>query len=153
VQGRSDVLVYTTDPFDEPLDVIGPVRLVAFVSTSAADTDVVARLSLVSAGGRAQRLCDGALRLRYREGFGHELRAVTGEVYEIEVTMWDTAQRVFPGQRLRLDIAAAAFPKHEVNLGTGGDVITETSGVLATNTLWHSREHPSRLVLRTRRAT
>jgi len=153
VQGRSDVLVYTTDPFDEPLDVIGPVRLVAFVSTSAADTDVVARLSLVSAGGRAQRLCDGVLRLRYREGFGHELRAVTGEVYEIEVAMWDTAQRVFPGQRLRLDIAAAAFPKHEVNLGTGGDVITETSGVLATNTLWHSRERPSRLILRTRRAT
>ena len=153
VQGRSDVLVYTTDPFDEPLDVIGPVRLIAHVSTSAADTDVVARLSLVSSGERAQRLCDGMLRLRYREGFGSELPAVSGDVYEIEVAMWDTAQRVLPGQRLRLDIASAAFPKHEVNLGTGGDVITETGGVIATNTLWHSRERPSRLILLTRRAT
>ena len=153
VQGRSDVLVYTTAPLSEPLDVIGPVRLIAHVSTSAADTDVIARLSLVSSGERAQRLCDGMIRLRYREGFARGLRAVTGEVYEIEVAMWDTAQRVFPGQRLRLDIASAAFPKHEVNLGTGGDVITETSGVPATNTLWHSRERPSRLILRTRRAS
>jgi hypothetical protein len=114
---------------------------------------VVARLSLVSSGERAQRLCDGMLRLRYREGFGSELPAVSGDVYEIEVAMWDTAQRVLPGQRLRLDIASAAFPKHEVNLGTGGDVITETGGVIATNTLWHSRERPSRLILLTRRAT
>jgi predicted acyl esterase len=66
--------------------------------------------------------------------------------------MWDTAQRVLRGQRLRLDIAASAFPKHEVNLGTGGDVITETTGVLATNTLWHTGERPSRLILLTRRA-
>ncbi|MGD1034546.1 MAG: CocE/NonD family hydrolase [Candidatus Dormibacteria bacterium] len=152
VQARSDVLVYTTDPFDEPIDIIGPVRLIAHVETSAPDTDVVARLSLVGRAGRAQRLCDGMIRLRYREGFERELRAVHGEVYEVEVAMWDTAQRVLRGQRLRLDIAASAFPKHEVNLGTGGDVITETTGVLATNTLWHTGERPSRLILLTRRA-
>jgi putative CocE/NonD family hydrolase len=152
VQGRSDVLVYTTDPTSEPLDVVGPVRLICHVSTSAADTDVVARLSLVSSSERAQRLCDGMLRLRYREGFNQELPAVSGDVYEIEVAMWDTAQRVSAGQRLRLDIASAAFPKHEVNLGTGGDIITETRGVLATNTLWHSSARPSRLVLHTRPA-
>ena len=130
------------------------MRLVAHVSTSAPDTDVVARLSLTcTRTAFAQRLCDGMIRLRYRDGFAHALPVEAGEVYEVEVAMWDTAQRVLPGHRIRLEIASAAFPKHEVNLGTGGDVITETGGVPAANTLWHSRERPSRLIVRTRRAS
>ena len=150
VQGRSDVLVYTTAPMTKALEVIGPVRLIANISTSAADADLVARLSLVSRSGRARRLCDGMVRLRHRAGFEQEQPVTPGEVYEVEIAMWDTAVRVLPGQSLRLDIASSAFPKHEVNLGTGGDIAGETEGVLATNHLWHTRAHPSRLLLRTR---
>ncbi len=147
VQGRSDVLVYTTEPFTEAVDLVGPVRLVTHVSTSAADTDVIARLSLVGAAGRAQRLCDGMVRLRYRRGFNDDQGVSPGEVCEIAVTMWDTAQRVIPGQRLRLDIASSAFPKYEVNLGTGGDIVSETRGVVASNRLWHDRQRPSNVLL------
>jgi len=147
----SDVSLVVPDA--EAVGVVGPVRLVAHVATSAADTDVIARLSLVRASGRAQRLCDGMVRLRYRHGFEEERLASPGEIYAIEVAMWDTAQRVLPGQRLRLDIASSAFPKHEVNLGTGGDIVTETSGVPATNRLWHDPARPSRLILNVRPAT
>ena len=147
VQGRSDVLVYTTEPFTEAVDLVGPMRLVTYVSTSAADTDVIARLSLVGAAGRAQRLCDGMVRLRYRRGFNDDQGVNPGEVCEIAVTMWDTAQRVIPGQRLRLDIASSAFPKYEVNLGTGGDIVSETRGVVASNRLWHDRQRPSNVLL------
>jgi putative CocE/NonD family hydrolase len=150
IQGRSDVLVYTTAPFRDPVDLIGPVRAVLHVSTSAADTDIVARLSLVEPSGRAQRLCDGIVRLRYRDGFDRERPVSPGEVYQVEVAMWDTAQRVAPGQSVRLDVASSAFPKHEVNLGTGGDIIGETEGVLARNQLWHTAARPSRLILPTR---
>lgn len=150
VQGRSDVLVYSWAPVSEPLEVIGPVRAALHVSTSAADTDVVARLTLLEPSGRAQRLCDGMVRLRYRDGFEEEQPVRGGEVYELAIPMWDTAIRLMPGQSLRLDIASSAFPKHAVNLGTGGDGITEVSGVLAENHLWHSAARPSRLILRTR---
>jgi len=68
VETRGDVLVYTSDPLIEPLDVVGPVRLVAFVSTSARDTDVTAKLIDLHPSGFAQRLCDGLVRLRYRAG-------------------------------------------------------------------------------------
>ena len=44
VETRGDVLVYTGEVLTEPLDVIGPVRLVAHVATSANDTDVTAKL-------------------------------------------------------------------------------------------------------------
>ena len=66
------MLVYTGDALTEPLDVIGPVRLVAHVATSAADADFTAKLLDVHPNGFAQRLCDGLVRLRYRDG--HDAR-------------------------------------------------------------------------------
>jgi uncharacterized protein len=150
VDTRGDVLVYDTDPLTEPVEVIGPVRLVAHVATSAADTDVMAKLIDVHPNGFAQRLCDGMVRLRYRDGFSRADDLVTpGEVYEVSVVMWDTCLRVEPGHRLRLEIASSAFPKVDVNLGTGGDMITETKGVIARNQIWHTPARPSRLILHT----
>jgi uncharacterized protein len=150
VQTRGDVLVYDADPVTEPVEVIGPVRLIAHVATSAADADVMAMLLDVHPSGFVQRLCDGMVRLRYRDGFSREDPVTPGEVYKVRVVMWDTCLRLQPGHRLRLQIASAAFPKVDVNLGTGGDLATETAGVIAHNQLWHTAERPSRLVLPTR---
>jgi uncharacterized protein len=147
VESRGDVLVFTSDPLSEPLEVIGPVKVVAHVATSAADTDVTAKLLDVHPGGFAQRLCDGVARLRYRDGFDAERPVTPGEVYEVEIRMWDTCVRLPAGHRLRVEIASSAFPKFDVNLGTGGDMITETEGVIATNRLWHTPSRPSRLIL------
>jgi predicted acyl esterase len=61
--------------------------------------------------------------------------------------MWNTCVRLPAGHRLRVEIASSAFPKFDVNLGTGGDMITETDGVIATNRLWHTPSRPSRLIL------
>jgi len=153
VQTRGDVLVYTGDPLTEPVEIIGPVRLVAHVATSAADADVMAMLLDVHPNGFAQRLCDGMVRLRYRGGFDRVDLITPGEVYEVDVVMWDTCIRLEPGHRIRLQIASSAFPKVDVNLGTGGDMVTETAGVVAHNQIWHTAERPSRLLLRTRPVT
>jgi putative CocE/NonD family hydrolase len=150
VENRGDVLVYSTDPLTEPVEVIGPVRLVAHVATSAADTDLTAKLVDVHPNGFAQRLCDGMLRLRYRHGFSREELLTPGEVYEVSIAMWDTCLRLEPGHRLRLEVASSALPKIDVNLGTGGDMVTETDGVIAHNELWHTAARPSRLLLHTR---
>jgi uncharacterized protein len=153
VQTRGDVLVYDGEPLTEPIEVIGPVRLTAHVATSAADTDVTAMLLDVHPNGFAQRLCDGMIRLRYRNGFAREDLITAGEVYEVSIVMWDTCLRLEPGHRLRLQVASSAFPKVDVNLGTGGDIVTETKGVIANNQLWHTAARPSRLVLHARSLT
>ena len=147
VETRGDVLVYTSDELSEPLELIGPVRLIAHVETSARDADVMAKLLDVHPNGFAQRLCDGIVRLRYREGMSKTLPVTPGEVYEVEVVMWDTCIRVPAGHRLRVEVASSAFPKYDVNLGTGGDMVTETEGVLATNKLWHTPARPTRLLI------
>jgi putative CocE/NonD family hydrolase len=147
VESRGDMLVYTSDPLAEPLELIGPVRVIAHVATSAADTDVMAKLLDVHPGGFAQRLCDGIVRLRYRSGLRERQPVTPDEVYEVTIALWDTCVRLPAGHRLRVEIASSAFPKYDVNLGTGGDMITETAGVLAHNRLWHTASRPSRLAV------
>ena len=44
-------------------------------------------------------------------------------------------------------IASSAFPKYDVNLGTGEDMISESAGLAATNRLWHTPARPARLIL------
>jgi hypothetical protein len=147
VETRGDVLVYTSEPLTEPLDVVGPVRLVAFVSSTALDTDVTAMLIDLHPNGFAQRLCDGVVRLRYRAGHERPQPVQPDTVYEVEIVMWDTAQRFLPGHRIRLDIASSAHPKFAVNLGSGGDESTATNAVIAHNQLYHDAGRPSRLLL------
>jgi uncharacterized protein len=147
IESRGDVLVFTSDPLTEPLEIIGTVTVIAHVSTSAADTDITAKLVDVHPDNFAQRLCDGMVRLRYRDGFDREQPVTPGQVYEVEIALWDTCVRLPAGHRLRVEIASSAFPKYDVNLGTGGDPSTETDGPPATNHLWHTPGGPSRLIL------
>jgi uncharacterized protein len=147
VETRGDVLVYTSDALTAPLDVVGPVRLVAHVSTSVPDTDITAKLVDLHPSGFAQRLCDGLVRLSLRDGHQRAMPVQAGAIYEVEVSMWDTAQRFLPGHRVRLEVASAAHPKFAVNLGTGGDQAVATEAVIARNTLHHEPAHPSRLIL------
>jgi hypothetical protein len=127
--------------------VVGAVRLVAFVSTSAADTDVTAKLIDLHPNGFAQRLCDGLVRLRYRNGHERAQPVQPDTVYEVEVAMWDTAQRFLPGHCIRLEVASSAHPKFATNSGTGGDESEATDAVVAHNRLYHDAARPSRLLL------
>jgi hypothetical protein len=147
VETRGDVLVYTSEPLTEPLDVIGPVRLIGYVSTSADDTDVTAKLLDVHPSGFVQRLCDGLVRLSLREGPERAVPVQPGQVHMVEVAMWDTAQRFYPGHRIRLEVASSAHPKYATNLGTGGNEATATEGIVATNVIHHGVAGPSRLLL------
>jgi putative CocE/NonD family hydrolase len=121
--------------------------LIAHVATSAADTDICAMLLDVHPNGFAQRLCDGVVRLSRREDALRTATVVAGEVYEVEIAMWDTAQRFLPGHRIGLQVSSSAHPKHAVNLGTEGDQTAQVDGVIARNTLFHDSERPSRLLL------
>ena len=148
IETRSDVLVYTTAELTEAMEVIGPVSLVAHVTTSGADTDVTAKLLDVHPNGFAQRLCDGVVRLRYRDGMTQALPVEPGTCYEVTVVMWDTAHVFAPGHAIRLEVSSSAFPKYARNLGTAGDQTTLAEGVIAQNEMWHTADRPSRLLLR-----
>jgi uncharacterized protein len=147
LEQRADVLVYTTPPLDEPLDVVGPLRATLYVSSSAPDTDFTVKLVDVHPDGRAFNVQEGILRARYREGFDRTVWMRPGEVYEVEVDLQATAHRFRAGHRVRIEVSSSNFPGFDRNLNTGGDNVTETEWRIAENAIHHSPEHPSSLLL------
>ena len=148
VEERPDVLVYTTPPLDADREVTGPVRLELFASSSAVDTDFTAKLLDVHPDGFSQRLCDSMVRARFRNGYREpESRLVPGQVTAFTIDMWSTSHVFKAGHRIRLEVSSSAFPKYDRNLNTGGDIATGTQLATAVNSVWHSSDYPSSLVL------
>ncbi len=144
---RHDVLVYTSPPFEEGLEVTGPLELVLHVSSSARDTDFTAKLVDVHPDGTAYNVQEGILRARYRAGFAKKTWMEAGEVYEIKIDLKATSNYFRPGHRIRLEVSSSNFPRFDRNLNTGGNNFDETEWVTATNSVHHSAVYPSHLVL------
>ena len=147
VEDRDDVLVYTSEPLDEGIEVTGPIELVLYVSSDAPDTDFVGKLVDVHPDGRAINVQEGILRARYREGYGRKVWMEPGEVYELRIDLQATANYFGAGHRIRLEITSSSFPRWERNLNTGGRNHDETEWELARNSVHHAPTHASRLIV------
>lgn len=147
VENRQDVLVYTTPPMASDTWIAGPITASLTVSSDVKDTDLVARLVHVWPDGRATSIQEGALRLRYRNGFATPVFLEPGQPVRATVDMRSIAYRLPKGHRLRLDLTSSSFPRLERNLNTGGDNINETRGVVATNHIHYDVEGGSWLQL------
>jgi putative CocE/NonD family hydrolase len=137
VESRHDVLVYTSAPLDKPMRIAGPLNARLVVSSSALDTDFVARLVHVRPDGVATNIQEGSLRARYREGMTRPVLMKPGQRYELTVRMRSMAYLIPKGHRIRLDITSSSFPRLERNLNTGGRNYDESVGVVAVNTVHH----------------
>lgn len=147
VEARQDVLVYTSEPFAEAVEVSGFVEVVLYVSSDARDTDFTVKLIDVDAQGRAYNLDDAILRARYREGFDRQVWMEDGEVYEVRLGPMSTSNVFAAGHRLRIEVSSSNFPRYDRNLNTGGNNWDEAEGVVAHNAVHHSARYPSRIVL------
>jgi hypothetical protein len=149
VECRPDVLVFTTAPLPRDLEVIGPVVLNLWGSSSALDTDFTGKLVDVYPDGRAVILTDGILRARYRYSLGQPRSLRPGEVYALCIDLWATANRFRAGHCIRLEVASSNFPRFDRNSNTGGSIAKEdhTAFVVARNMIYHDRDHPSHLLL------
>ncbi len=147
VERRSDVLVYTTPPLAEPIEVTGPIRAVLYVSSTAPDTDFTAKLVDVFPDGRARNLTDGLLRMRYRLSLGKPVPSEPGRIYEISIDAGVTANEFLAGHRIRLEVSSSNFPRFDRNPNTGRRIADERSLHPATQIVYHGREHASHLLL------
>jgi len=148
VESRDDVLVYTSDVLATDLRIAGPLKAVLSFSSDAPDTDLVARLVDVRPDGTAINIQEGALRLRYRDGFDEPKLMEPDRIYNVTVAMRDIAYRVRKGHRLRLQVTSSSFPRLERNLNTGAPLnAAETAARVAVNSIHHSTQWPSYLEL------
>jgi putative CocE/NonD family hydrolase len=147
IEARADVLVYTSEPLGEDLEVTGSVRPTLYVSSDARDTDFTVKLVDVHPDGTAYNVDDTILRARWREGYDEPVFMRPGEIYELSPTPMSTSWVFRKGHRLRVEVSSSKFPQYMRNLNTGGANVDETEGVVARNTVHHSADHPSRIVL------
>ncbi len=150
---RPDVLSFTTEPLTEPLQIAGPVSLRLWISSDCPDTDFTAKLidlflpSQDDPQEYAMNLCEGILRLRYRDSWEEPRLMQPGQVYAIIIELFPVANLFMPGHRLRLDISSSNFPHFDVNPNSGEPEGSMDHPRVALNRVFVDRDRPSHLIL------
>ena len=153
LESRPDVLLFATEPLDEPLEVTGPIAATLYLSSDAPDTDLFVMLqdyyppSAAWPDGYRLNVADGIMRVRYRDGMDRPQPMEPGRVYRVVVPLYPTSNRFAAGHRLRLLVSFSSFPRFDVNPNTGQPIGRHTRTQVATNTIHLSPEHPSAVEL------
>jgi putative CocE/NonD family hydrolase len=142
LEARADVLVYSSDVLDAPLELVGPVDAELFVTSGVDHTDFFVRLCDVGPDGRSVNVCDGLQRFDPttidRDADG---------VFRAAVRLWPVGHRFAAGHRLRVLVASGAHPVYARNLGTGEPAMTATRMVVADQAVYHQPGRASSISL------
>jgi putative CocE/NonD family hydrolase len=148
---RHDILVFETEPFEQPLTIAGPMSAKLYAASSAVDTDwfitIIAfsddqgPIPLGNPWGR------GTIRARFRNSLSEPELLDPDRIYEYTIDLWHTGITLEKGWRLRVEVTSAFFPFFSRNLNTGGHNEMETDFVKAEQKIYHSREYPSHILL------
>lgn len=145
---RDDVLVYTGEPLQEDLTVIGPVTVTLWATSSARDTDFTAKLVDVHPDGFAQNVLNRVVRARFRNGSKNPPELIEpGTAYEYEIDMGYTANVFRAGHRIRLDVSSSKFPHLARNHNTGEESATDGQWKVARQVIHHGSDRPSHVQL------
>ncbi len=147
IELRDDVLVYTTSPLTEDLEVTGPVILHLFASTDRTDTDFTGKLIDVHPDGYAQILLEGILRGRHRESFRYEKLLTPNQIYEFYIDLWSTSNLFLKGHRIRIEVSSSNFPKYDRNPNTGHAFGQDAEVLVANQKVYHDISRPSYIML------
>jgi putative CocE/NonD family hydrolase len=144
---RHDALVFTSKPLTRPIEVTGQMSATLWAATDAKDTDWNVMLLDVFPDGRAQRVQDGVVRARFRQGYDKAVMLTPGSIERYDMDLWFTSRVFAPGHRVRVSVSSALFPKYDRNLNTGGNNERDTTFVVAHQRLMHDAAHPSHVTL------
>ena len=147
IEARPDVLVYTSPPMEQDLEVTGPINATLYASSSAPDTDFTVKLVDVCPCGGTRNLTDGILRARYRDSLSEPDLIEPGEVYRYDVDLVATSNVFKSGHRIRLEVSSSNFPRFNRNPNTGREPWEEAELRPALQTVLHNDQYPSSISL------
>jgi putative CocE/NonD family hydrolase len=147
-ESRQDVLVYTSEPFKDGIELSGPIVPTLYVSSDAKDTDFTVKILDVYPDGRAYNLDESIQRMRYRDGYDTPpVWMEKGTIYKVTLQPLNTSNYFAPGHRLRIEVSSSNFPRFDRNLNTGGNNYDEATGIVANNVVHHSKQYPSAVTI------
>ncbi|KAA1380893.1 CocE/NonD family hydrolase [Aeromicrobium fastidiosum] len=124
VNARPDVLTFTADAVNGPLDLVGPVEVTLTVGSTAPTTDLVVKVLDVDPDGAAHVVAWG-------DG---QVDTDGGDV-EATIDLGHVAYRLTAGHALRLQVASSEYPVFQPNPGTGEPAWSATETRASTQTL------------------
>jgi putative CocE/NonD family hydrolase len=145
ILGRDDVLVYTTPPLEEAVEVTGEISATLYASSSAEDTDWMVRVVDIAADGSAYQVVDGIARARYRRSRTAPAALTPGGVERYVISLWATSLVFEAGHRIGVIVSSSNFPKYDRHPNVFRDLrkTTKKDFVIARQTVWHSPERAS----------
>lgn len=153
LSSRADVLVFQTEPLEEDVQVIGPIKVKLYCSSTGVDTDFTVKLVDVYPPsedfpqGFDLNLTDGIVRMSYRNGRTSRELIEPGKLYEVDIQPFATANVFKKGHRIRVDISSSNFPRWDVNPNTGEALGKHRRMLEVDNSIYHSQAFPSHIVL------
>jgi putative CocE/NonD family hydrolase len=150
VESRSDVLVFTSEPLPDDLEIAGTIECRVWLASSAPDTDLFVRVLDEEPDGPAWNLMSPTLevlRARYRLSEREPELLQPGVPVELTLRLGVTANLFRRGHRIRLHVTSSFFPHLDRNPNTGRPVSAEPRLVPAFNVIFHDPQRPSRILL------
>jgi putative CocE/NonD family hydrolase len=153
LSARQDVVVFQTPPLEGDVEATGRLVVKLWAGSNAPDTDFTAKLidvyppSRDFPSGVDLNIGDSVVRARYRESLIAPKMLEADRPVEFTIEMYPTSLVFRRGHRIRLDISSSNFPRFDVNPNTGEPLNQNRRWRIADNTVYHDRQHPSRMIL------
>ena len=139
IERRADVIIFTSEPLEEDMEVTGLVEANLWLASSGRSADWTARLCEVDHTGRSVGLVDGV----------HRQQRCDGAPTEIGLRLGHVSHLFRKGTRFRLQIASSNFPRFDRNPQSGVPSTKADAGefVVATQVIMGGPAMVSRLIL------
>ena len=147
VEKRADILKFTTAALKTPISIMGTVEVHLLASSTAPDTDFIAKLVDVYPNGYSMIVAEGQLRVSYRNGPDQLSLVTPGDIYALNFSLGPTSNLFAPGHRIRLDISSTDFPRLEPNPNTAAAPGEWSTTAIARNAIYSGGPYSSYLVL------
>jgi len=147
IEQRPDILVFSSAPLEQAMEVTGPVTVILYARSTAPDTDFTAKLMDVFPDGTALNLSNGIQRASFRESLSDPTPIRPGEVYRYRINVWPTSNLFGKGHRIRLEISSSDYPQFAPNPNTGDRFGASRVWTAAVQTILHDTDHPSSVIL------
>jgi predicted acyl esterase len=149
LEGRSDLITFSTPILEVEASVSGRIKLDMFVDCDQPDADIAIRLVDVYPDGRNMLINDGIRRMRFRNGYtlANEVFMTPGNVYNVEVELPFLNYTWKAGHQLKVYVSGNNSTRWDVNLQNGSTMYVAGDTNTATIQLYHNSAYPSKIIL------
>ncbi|MFD1612085.1 CocE/NonD family hydrolase [Sphingomonas tabacisoli] len=146
VEGRPDVLTYSSAPLDKPVHIMGAPKVDLWAATSGTDSDWVVKLIDVAPDGSELPIGIEIFRGRYVRSFEKPEALKPGRAENYKWSLPNVNHVFLAGHRMMVQVQSTLFPLYDRNPQTYvANIFNAKPGDYrkATQTIYHDAAHPS----------